>query len=51
MKFVILNVPNKDAGARDHISVCLVGTSNTIINVCQTVFTCLGIFNILNYKV
>lgn len=51
MKFVILSVRNKVAGAQDHISVCLVETFNMTTSVYQTVVTYLGKFNvfILNF--
>lgn len=45
MKYAILSVQNKVAGAQDHINVCLVEISSTIISVYRIVFTCLGMSN------
>lgn len=45
MKYVILNVQNKVAGAQGHINVCLVETSNTTTSVYQIVVTYLRKFN------
>lgn len=41
-KCAIRSAPNRVAGARDRISVCLAETSNTTTNVCRTAITCPG---------
>lgn len=48
MKYVIPSVRQKVAGAQDHTSVCLVGTSNMTTSVFRIVVTYLGKFCVLN---